>query len=319
MAQPPSPSSSRGGLLKKDYVSDPRIASIALSDLREFLTSKGVEPQHVQAASTKFGLISLAEDKSCDLEELLAPIDDETVLVRQARQRQRDNVGKEVDVTLAKDDGKLTTSSVQKKRKSSTQAQALLQGAKGMMTTATTADSKKGKAKSGGRKSSVKRTTGTSTPVPAETPSARAVSSTQGQSASLQLHSPVASLSQTAATRADEDESATAGAKPSDVQLVEDAKALAIAPAASALNEWAASPSPAAVAAPVATPPAAAAPAATAPAAPAPAAAAASAPVVHELALKIPVQGGSTYELKLALFPPPAPSPDEITVPIELR
>ena len=104
MAQPPSPSSSRGGLLKKDYVSDPRIASIALSDLREFLTSKGVEPQHVQAASTKFGLISLAEDKSCDLEELLAPIDDETVLVRQARQRQRDNVGKEVDVTLAKDD-----------------------------------------------------------------------------------------------------------------------------------------------------------------------------------------------------------------------
>ena len=189
MAQPPSPSSSRGGLLKKDYVSDPRIASIALSDLREFLTSKGVEPQHVQAASTKFGLISLAEDKSCDLEELLAPIDDETVLVRQARQRQRDNVGKEVDVTLAKDDGKLTTSSVQKKRKSSTQAQALLQGAKGMMTTATTADSKKGKAKSGGRKSSVKRTTGTSTPVPAEV-ATLSVRSDRARSGKVQVGTP---------------------------------------------------------------------------------------------------------------------------------
>ena len=102
MSPSPEPAAShRGngsGVMKKDYLSDARLASVALPDLRAYLTAEGIADTHMQLASTKFALVALAEEKSVDLEKLLATIDVKDVQARQLKQRQRDALGKEVQV-----------------------------------------------------------------------------------------------------------------------------------------------------------------------------------------------------------------------------
>ena len=105
-SQPGTPRSQP--VLKPDYLGDRRLASVKVPELREFLTSKGLERSLVAAASTKFALVSLAEDKAVDLEELLSTVDELAVMARQARQQIRENGGKvaEIEVEIKKENGK---------------------------------------------------------------------------------------------------------------------------------------------------------------------------------------------------------------------
>jgi len=146
-----APISGRGPL-KPDYLSDKRIASVALPDLRDFLGSKGVEPALVQAASTKFSLVSLAEEKNCDLEELLSTVDQQIVNSRQVKQKQRENAGvaiKEYDVSVATESGISKVVVKGGKRRNSAAAAAaaaatMVQGAKEMLNSvAAPADAKR--------------------------------------------------------------------------------------------------------------------------------------------------------------------------------
>ena len=102
-SQPGTPRSQP--VLKPDYLGDRRLASVKVPELREFLTSKGLEKSLVAAASTKFALVSLAEDKAVDLEELLSTVDELAVMARQARQQIRENGGKvaEIEVEIKKE------------------------------------------------------------------------------------------------------------------------------------------------------------------------------------------------------------------------
>ena len=83
--------------MKKDFLSDVRLASVTLSDLRAHLVAKGVAESHIKLASTKFALVALAEEKDLDLEELLSKIDEKTVNERQKKQRRVDALGKELE------------------------------------------------------------------------------------------------------------------------------------------------------------------------------------------------------------------------------
>ena len=55
-----------------DWVADPRVAQVAVDDLRSYITSKGVDSKRADGATTRFALISLAEETKLDLEPLFA-------------------------------------------------------------------------------------------------------------------------------------------------------------------------------------------------------------------------------------------------------
>ena len=232
--------------MKKDFLSDVRLASVTLSDLRAHLVAKGVAESHIKLASTKFALVALAEEKDLDLEELLSKIDEKTVNERQQKQRRVDALGKELEtmqVAVNKDSEKhqievvqvaagKDTEKRQKKRKSSVSekaaaaAAAAAAGAKELIAAATDA------AEKGAKELQKRRSKGEKK----GRPSARAISSPDQAGAAAK-----ATMAAEPATAADGRE---------NVIDVSDATVQV------ALSEWAAAPAPDEVA--TAPPPAAA-------------------------------------------------------------
>ena len=58
--------------MKPDYLADARVVKLPIERLREFVSTRGgCSENELSRATTKFALISLAEEKGVDLEEVL--------------------------------------------------------------------------------------------------------------------------------------------------------------------------------------------------------------------------------------------------------